>query len=224
MHFFIIGGSGRNGQLTTQAALDRGHSVTALVRNPSSLTPHERLTVVRGTPTSLADIQKGLTTPQHPSTVFYTLNPRRTSENPFAPLSPESPTDLLESTMRTLIAAINSTSFPPPKLVINSTMGVGASFASMTAPIRFVFRHSTMRVTLDDHTNLDTVVRESGLPFVLARPARLVEGEAGELRVLSDDGKGSGWNPTVKRASLARWMVGAAEVKTWDGRAPVLTT
>lgn len=48
MHIFVSGGSGRNGRLVIQAALERGHSVTALVRDPSSLTPRPRLTVLKG--------------------------------------------------------------------------------------------------------------------------------------------------------------------------------
>jgi putative NADH-flavin reductase len=48
MHIYISGGSGRNGQLTIQSALSRGHTVTALVRNPSSLTPHPSLTIIQG--------------------------------------------------------------------------------------------------------------------------------------------------------------------------------
>lgn len=93
----------------------------------------------------------------------------------------------------------------------------------MTLPVRLIFRHSTMRSTLEDHSRMDEVVRQSGLTFVLARPARLVEGESkGGLKALGDDGKGCGWNPTANRASLAKWMVEAAETETWDGRAPVL--
>lgn len=70
---------------------------------------------------------------------------------------------------------------------------------------------------------MDEIVRQSGLTFVLARAARLVDGqEAGDLKALSDDGKGCGWNPTTNRGALGRWMVEAAETDTWNGKSPVL--
>ena len=49
MRLFIAGASGRTGRLLTLLALDRGHSVTALVRDPAGLgTADERLGVVTG--------------------------------------------------------------------------------------------------------------------------------------------------------------------------------
>lgn len=80
-----------------------------------------------------------------------------------------------------------------------------------------------MRATVLSHGVVDEIVRQSRLTFVLARPARLVEGDgATKLKVLSDNGKGSGWNPTTNRAALARWMVESAETDAWDGTSPVL--
>ncbi|KND94140.1 hypothetical protein TOPH_01287, partial [Tolypocladium ophioglossoides CBS 100239] len=235
MHIFVSGGSGRNGRLVIQSALDRGHSVTTLARDPSSLTPHPRLTILKGTPTSQADVQAALVTPGPPAAIITTLNPRRTSENPFSPLSPDSPPDLLTSTARILLAAI-ADALPPesppstssagkksPKIVANSSMGVGESWRAMSWPMRLVFRHSTMRITLQDHDRMDALVRNSGLPFVLARPARLLDGGARDVHILPDDGSGAVWNPTVTRASVARWLVDAAESTEWDGKSPVIT-
>ena len=51
MHILVIGASGRNGSLIVKEALSRGHTVTALVRNPSSISAHSGLTLVKGKPT-----------------------------------------------------------------------------------------------------------------------------------------------------------------------------
>ncbi len=49
MRLLVAGASGRTGRLFTELALDRGHEVTALVRNPSRVrVSHERLRVVTG--------------------------------------------------------------------------------------------------------------------------------------------------------------------------------
>lgn len=50
MHIFVSGGSGRNGRLVIQTALARGHTVTALVRNPDSIPAHPSLTLIKGKP------------------------------------------------------------------------------------------------------------------------------------------------------------------------------
>ncbi|PTB70034.1 NAD(P)-binding protein [Trichoderma citrinoviride] len=244
MHIFISGATGRNGRIVLDNALSRGHSVTVLARNPSSssLPSHPNLTIIQGTPFSEKDVLKALTTPRPPTAIITTLNQRRTSESPFAPLSPDSPPDLLASTTKTLLAALTTLlhqqgqAFPAaaaaalPKIVVNSLFGARESWASMIWPLRAVMSHSTMKLAIKDHNAMDRLIRESelGLTYVFARPARLTEGPpAGEeevkVKVWPDDGKGCGWNAAVSRQSLGAWMVSAAETDEWDGRAPVLT-
>lgn len=48
MRFLIIGGSGRTGKLVIEEILERGHQVTALVRNPTSLDKRTGLDIVKG--------------------------------------------------------------------------------------------------------------------------------------------------------------------------------
>ena len=49
MKIVIIGATGRSGIIVTEKALEQGHAVTALVRNPSKLNlSHPRLTVIKG--------------------------------------------------------------------------------------------------------------------------------------------------------------------------------
>lgn len=229
MHILILGGSGRNGRLIIQAALARDHSVTALVRDPdslpSALAAHARLTIVRGTPTSQSDIEAALRTPAAPQAVISSLSIRRTSDSPWAPLAPDSPANLMSLSISALVCALrDAASDPPPKLVVNSSLGVGASFDAMLLPLRLIFRHTTMRIGLRDHERVDDIVRKSGLPFVLPRPAALRNSDADcPVKVWPDNGRGMPWLGALTRESLAEWMVDAAEKTDWDGRAPVLT-
>lgn len=226
MHFFISGATGRNGTIAMQYALSRDHTVTILTRNPSAVVAHPNLTVVKGTPTSQADVEKALQTPRRPQAIISLINPRRTSENLFAPLAPESPVDLLEDTANILVAAVKAVfadkSESMPKLIINSSLGVGSSWSGLPLIFRFIFFISTMRLTIRDHDNMDKVIRASGLPFVLARPARLDDAAVSELKVLPDNGKGVGLSTAASRQAVGEWLVKAGEVNTWDGRAPVL--
>ena len=59
MNLLIVGATGQTGQLVTAQAIERGHSVTALVRTPS-LRPREKLNVIAGDPRRLADLLAAL--------------------------------------------------------------------------------------------------------------------------------------------------------------------
>ncbi|KAL7918649.1 hypothetical protein ACQKWADRAFT_235348 [Trichoderma austrokoningii] len=225
MHIFISGATGRNGRLILASALSHNHTVTVLARDPSSLTPHPNLTIIKGTPSSLQDVQTALSTPTPPAAIITALNQRRISDNPFAPLSPDTPADLLTSTARILLSAIANTDFNgnAPKIVVNSLFGACESMNNLSWPFRAVLSHSTMKIAVKDHNNMDELIRSSGVPFVFARPARLTDGPAEAVKVWPDDGQGCSWNAVISRASLAEWLVTAAEASEWDGRCPVLT-
>jgi uncharacterized protein len=48
MKIALIGATGFVGSAILKEALDRGHEVTAIVRNPDTLTPHEKLRPMKG--------------------------------------------------------------------------------------------------------------------------------------------------------------------------------
>lgn len=230
MHILLLGATGRNGHLIAQSALSRSHTIVALVRDPSTATlnlpSHPNLTLIRGNPTSQPDLLTALhASPSAPQAVIIALGHRRLGASPFAARAPDSPADLLALTATSLIAAVRSLNLAsPPKMIINSSLGVGSSWSGMSLPFRFVFSHaSSMKLALEDHARVDALVRESGMPFVLARAAALKDGDAAAVREWDDNGKGAPWIPSITRESLAEWLVDAAEKDEWDGRAPVIT-
>ncbi|UKZ73364.1 hypothetical protein TrVFT333_001010 [Trichoderma virens FT-333] len=193
MHIFISGATGRNGRLALDNALSRGHTITVLTRNPSSLPSNPNLTVIKGSPSSPKTSPQTLPGP-----------PRHHNQRP--------PRRNCRNALR-----------PPPKIIVNSLFGARDSWQNLSWPFRAVMSHSTMKIAVKDHNNMDTLIRDSGVPFVFARPARLTEGPAAEVKVWPDDGQGCGWNVVISRESLAAWMVRAAESDEWDGKSPVLT-
>ncbi|ATY60082.1 NAD(P)-binding domain [Cordyceps militaris] len=228
MHIYITGGSGRNGSLAIAAALERGHTVTALLRPSSSLPARANLTILHGSPLSQRDVAHALATPRRAHAVLFTLSLPRTGDSPFAPLRPDTAPDFLSHAARTLLAALPAAD-APPKLVINSALGVGDSWHALAWPLRVLFSHTPMRFGVADHAAVDGLVRrEARGRFVLARAGRLTEqGEEGAegalpVRVLPENGEGLRLMDALTRQSLARWMVMAAEQDTWDGTSPVL--
>ncbi|KJZ76446.1 hypothetical protein HIM_04175 [Hirsutella minnesotensis 3608] len=226
MQVLLLGASGRNGSLVLESALARGHQVTALVRSPSTFTvKHKNLNLVKGSPLSLPDLQSALQSCPGVDAVLIALGHRRLGSSPFAGPTPDSLHDLMERAVRTLLRAIEAVHLAKaPKLIINSSVGVGASWGSMILPLRLIFSNAApMRIGLEDHANVDRITRESGLPFVLARAARLTDESAKPVRVWGEDGEGTPWMASISRASLAEWMVDAIGSAKYDGQAPVLT-
>ncbi|GKT87335.1 NAD-dependent epimerase/dehydratase [Colletotrichum tofieldiae] len=229
MHVLILGATGRNGALVLAEALERGHTVTALVRDPSNtaLTPHTNLTLARGNPLSLADVRAAMRTPRGgPDAVVVALNARRVSDSPFAVLHPDTPAALIHDSVRNALEAMRGASPRTRKLVVNSMQGAGASSASLIFPLRALFNHSNMKHTLDDHNAVDALVKGEegkGVDWVLVRPPMLTEGEPLPVKVYGDDGSGARWMPKITRRSVAGFMVDAIEKDEWNRKAPVIT-
>ncbi|OHE93252.1 hypothetical protein CORC01_11477 [Colletotrichum orchidophilum] len=230
MHILIIGATGRNGALVLADALERGHTVTALVRDPSTITstiaPHKNLTLAKGSPLSLPDLREAMQTPPTPDAIIITLNPRRVSDSPFAAVHPDTPAALIHDSVMNALEAMKDLPRTKRKLVINSMQGAGASDKSVIFPLRAVFKHTNMKHTLDDHNAVDALVRgDAGtdVDWILVRPPILTEGECLPVKVYDDYGNGVCWLPKITRRSVAGFMVDAVERDDWNRSAPVVT-
>ncbi|KAF6820414.1 putative TrkA-N domain dehydrogenase [Colletotrichum musicola] len=229
MHILLLGATGRNGTHILSHLLSHSHTVTALLRIPSSLPPTPNLTLIPGSPLSLTDIQTAFSTPRAPDAVIIALNPRRLSDSPFAALHPETPEFLMRDSVRNVISAVRSStsgSSQTTKIVVNSMQGSGPSRSSLNLPVRLMMDHTNMKHTLADHDAVDALLRSEearGVNWVLVRPPMLTDGDALPVRVFPDDGRGASWMPRITRASLAAFMVDAVERPDWDGQGPVVT-
>jgi nucleoside-diphosphate-sugar epimerase len=223
MQLLVIGGSGRTGQIIITKALAQGHTVTALVRNPSSLEPRSNLTITQGTPQNLQDIITAIeASPQRPEAVLVSLSSPRVSGSPFAAHAPGAYPRLMADSVANVREAMARAGVR--KIVVMSSLGVGSSIDSMAFPLRMLFQHSNMRMGLDDHGMVDRETREAkGLDYVLVRPGMLTDGVAAEVKIFPDCGKGVGFLPSISRESVAEFMVEAVKSDEFVGRSPVIT-
>ncbi|TPX11869.1 uncharacterized protein E0L32_007367 [Thyridium curvatum] len=238
MHFLIIGGTGRTGALIVDEALRQGHSVTALVRPSSSAVaeneknPRKGLTFHQGSPLKQADVEAALAAAPDSTrpvgAVIVALNPRRASDSPFAamlPDTPDAPWKLVSGAARAVLPAMRAKGVR--RLVLMSMQGAGSSWGSLNVLFRPLFMVTNMRHQIADHNEADALVKEAAgrgeIDYVLVRPVMLAEGEAGEVRVHGDDGRGAGFMPKITRRSVARFIVDAAVRDEYVGRTPVIT-
>ena len=221
MRILIIGGSGRTGKLVVQEVLERGHSVTALVREANALQQHPGLTIVRGTPTSIGDIERAFSTVPDgiPSAVIVTLNARRASDSPFSkPVSPPRFMADCNANVRTVMQQEGVR-----KVVIMSAVGTTDSLPEVHWLMRLAMRKTNMIYQYHDHDAVDQETKASELDYVLVRPNMLADGEAKPIKEWGNQGKGMPMMAKITRTSVARFLVDAAEKEQWNCKTPVIT-
>ncbi|KAL6711660.1 hypothetical protein ACN47E_004594 [Coniothyrium glycines] len=214
----IVGGSGRTGKLVIDELVARGHNVTALVRKPGSLDPKAGLKTVTGTPMNKEDVRNAFAS-SNPEVVIITLSAPRAADSPFAAVI--SPPRLMADSTANVVAVMKE--YNTPKVVIMQAFGVGESWPNMHWVLRMLMKKSNMIYQYDDHNLVAKETKASGENYVFVRPSRLEEGDAKEVKEWANDGKGVPMMGAITRGSVAKFLVEAAESRTWDNTAPVIT-
>jgi nucleoside-diphosphate-sugar epimerase len=216
----IIGGSGRTGKLVIGELLSRNHEVTALVRKPQAMENeiNTGLRVVTGTPLDIRDVRTAFTQSK-PDVVIVTLSAPRASDSPFAAVV-TLPRLMADSTAN-VVAAMKE--FNTSKIVIMQAFGVGESWVNMHCVMQLLMKKSNMIYQYDDHNLVAKETKASGESYVFVRPSRLVEGDAKDIKEHPDHGRGVPVLAAITRASVAKFLVDAAEKNDWDNMAPVIT-
>ena len=215
MRVLVIGGNGQTGRLVIDEALQRGHKITALIRNPSALPAMEGLTIVKGTPVEPSNIESAFNAVQDdlPTAVIVTLSSPK-----------EKGTRVMSDAHRNLVASMKRHGVS--KIATLASFGVGSSLANITVIMRWAISNTSLGHTFADHNNVDEILKKSGLKFVVLRPARLTMAKKAPVRFLGDDGKGLGVFAGlggISRASVAACLVDAVEKSTWDRSTPVIS-
>ncbi|KAK5731743.1 hypothetical protein LTR17_011093 [Elasticomyces elasticus] len=222
MHLLILGASGRTGQLTTTTALAKNHTVTALVRKASSLTPTPSLTIIPGTPLNPSNIEAAFTSSPHRlDACIVTLSAPRETDSPFS--KPVAPPMFMRDSVRNLMVVMKQHGVR--RLVVMSAFGAGDSFASLAWPVKQLFRRSNMSFQYEDHDALDREVRKDsgwGLEWTLVRPVMLKEGGVKAVRELGETGAKAGMFDSVTRESVAGFLIEVAEDGRLKGEAVVV--
>ncbi|KEQ84200.1 hypothetical protein M438DRAFT_397693 [Aureobasidium pullulans EXF-150] len=204
-NILLIGATGRTGRLVLESALTRGYKVTALIRPSSALPSHPSLTISKGSPLETGDITTALTTINGPVVLISTLGQTRTSGNPFAATT--SPPLFMSASATAVAEAIKGQPADKVKKVIIMSIDYD------------IF---DMRQTLEDQNAVDKIIKESGMVFVMPRPAMLKGDTALSVKILGDAGEKSGFMPSVSAKSVAEFILDATVSQEWDGRTPVL--
>ncbi|MBK1719326.1 NAD(P)-dependent oxidoreductase [Thiocystis violacea] len=179
MHIALFGATGGTGRQILAQALEQGHSLRALARDPTKLDPRDGLTTLGGDvldPAAVAECVQGT------DAVIGVLGSHGQQE----PIE-------ARGTERILVAMQKA---GVRRLVVVSSLGVGDSRAQIPWAFRLMMDLMLKRI-LAAKAEQERLVRASGLEWVIVRPGGLTDGpRTGAYRF--------GLDPTLKSGRIAR--------------------
>lgn len=193
MKLLVVGATGGTGRALVEQALERGHDVTAFVREPRRLRiEHPRLAVARGDvrdPDSVAAAVRGQ------DAVLSALGHKRWFY----------PNRILSEGTRNLVRAMEREGVR--RLVCETALGIGDAWWRMGLYYTLFVRLFILPFYFHDKLRQERVIRESALDWVIVRPGALTHGRRrGAVR--HGDGIGHWlWTVRVSRADVAAFML-----------------
>lgn len=208
MNILVIGGTRGTGREVTQRALARGHRVTALVREGSTLDlQHPALRIRSGDALDPGAVAAALEGHDAVVTTLGAPARRRTSVRE----------DGARSTLQAMRAA------GVRRLITLSSMGVGDSFHVTPLWIRYLLIPLFLRRAFADHLQQEACIRASGVDWTIVRPPSLTGGPpTGTFRhgeLLQEPGL----KYRISRADVAEFMLRQLETDAYVGKLPCVS-
>lgn len=193
MKLLIVGATGGTGRALVEQALERGHQVTAFVRDPGRLAvQHQHLVVARGDVLDPASVEAAV---RGQDAVLCALGHKRWFY----------PTHILSEGTRNLIRAMESQGVR--RLVCETTLGIGDTWGRMGAYYTLFVGVFILPLYFLDKVRQERAIRESSLDWVIVRPGALTNGpKRGRLRHGPRVGHWL-WTVRVSRADVADFML-----------------
>jgi putative NADH-flavin reductase len=203
----IIGATGGTGRILLEKALDQGHEVTALARNPSAVAPRDyRPRVLRGNALDPDEVEAAVS---GQDAVLSALGTRSTK-----------PTTLFSASTANLVGAMKKHGVR--RLVCLTGVGAGDSKGHGGFLYDRLFLPFVLRNQYEDKDRQEEIIRRSGLEWVIVRPARLTnESAKGEYQVfLSGDSYRA---TTISREDVAAFMLAQLSEDRYVHQTPVIS-
>jgi putative NADH-flavin reductase len=199
-NLLIFGATGGTGRLLVEQALERGHQVTAFVRDSSRLRgQHERLRPVVGAISDGAGpLQQAL---QGQDAVISALGrgPSLTSGH------------LIQRSVPPILAAMSAVGVG--RLVFTSAIGVGTAYGDAPLASKALIK-LLLRDIYADKAIGEELIRRSELEWTIVQPARLSDGPLTRQYQAGEHLRHHGM-PAISRADLAHFLLQQVDDRTY---------
>lgn len=213
MKIVVFGASGGTGQELVRQAVERGHQVTAFVRNP------HKLPIMPGSPNSVRTVVGDALDPRAVASaiegqeaVLSGLGPRTLAKDP-----------LLPESMKNILAAMQLHGVQ--RLIVLGAAGVwpGAT-RDLSAGGKLMMRvlHSVMlKQVFAEHREMQTLIHNSGTEWTVVQPPFLSNAPGrGQYRVSADTLPSRGMR--IARADVAAFMLAQLGSVEWIRKSPYI--
>jgi len=203
MKILLFGATGRTGKIILQKALNDGHEVTAIVRDPSKL-EGINVNIIKGTPYDKETVKKAIS---NCDVVISTLNVSRESDSPWAKL--RSPKDMISRSIQNALEAMKEKSIK--RIIVMGVLGAGESRKKLPLILKIILSTSNLKYAFNDHTRQEELLAKSDSDWTVIRLPMLTEEEVEKdilIKKLNDDTK---LNRKINRESVARFILNILE-------------
>lgn len=205
MNISVFGATGGTGRQVVAQALDQGHHVTALVRDPARLPiTHPNLTVVQGDVLDPAPVNATL---EGADAAVISLGN-----------TPNNPEYVVSQGTAVILDAMKTQAVP--RVVVITSMGTGDSIKQVSLPFRMMIQ-TVLKKAMEDKERQETLVMSSDREWIIVRPGGLTEGPAtGAYRAGLDPNISAG---QVSRADVAAFVLQQLDDDTYLRRTPAIS-
>lgn len=211
----LFGATGRTGRHVLSYALEKGYSVTALVRNPEKLAIESKhLKVVKGYPTNADDVKFAMA---ECDILISTLS--ALSQNEAISFRKVEAPHTLETSIRNAIQSMHE--FEKKRIIILSSIGAGDSFHLAPWYMRLFIKISNFKIVFADHNRQEALVMGSNLDWTIARPVALNDDITIRKLAVSYTQTPSPFR--ISRKQLAKFLVDCIDDSDFVKKAPILS-
>lgn len=183
----LFGATGGTGRQVLEQALAAGHSVTALVRDPTKLDARDQLTIIQG---DVLDQESTSRCVQGSQAVICVLGSRVGSE----PVEARGTQRIIEAMQRHAVR----------RLIAVTSLGVGESRAQVSAEFQQAM-DTVLQPIIAAKTEQERLIQSSDLDWTIVRPGGLSDGpRTGDYRSGTDPGLMAG---LISRADVADFIL-----------------
>lgn len=208
MKLALFGATGLTGGLVLAQALEQGHEVTVLVRDPSRVSlSHPRLTVLGGSPIKPDDVERCVSAAE---VVIHCLGIGGRGDGKSTTLISDSVNVVLKSMMNQGV----------PRIVCMSNVGAGGSGTWFANRIVLPLFIRWLLPIIEDKDRMEAALRASSVEWVSVRLPNIVEGPEKPLRISND---GRGISLSITASSTARFLLQQVSSPEWIRSAPSIS-
>ena len=199
-NLLILGGSGAIGHWVIEYAIQRGHQVTVVVRNKTSIEHHKLIKIIEGNVLDDAILDQAT---QGQDAVISCLGIRRKNgKNPWSPLV--SPKDFTEQATQKVLNHMEK--HQVERFIAVSSAGAGESKNNVSFVLNSLVQLSNVKFSIADLGKMERAMQHSTLDTLAVRPITLTDSEQVQPAGIVDR---SDMSSTISRPSVALWLVDA---------------